>query len=250
MHPPLWADPDLKLELNPQTVSCFYWTFLVCHFTLPFQGTLPFISQELLRQRPTCAVPYHFLQFRRPVNALHHTAIHDIESFYWILLYLSITRDSPGRLKEEPKKEEPLSAPPAATIEAKDIHSTGLRQAVLLIFDHPNKDVIARSKHILLSEDGALETLLSNYLSSYFTPLKDTLIKWRELLYSSYHLYDEVEDGLIHLKTLKILDEALSHGKLGELGSSDPKSTSSASRLKRDSSFEVAEPPDRKKAKV
>ena len=143
------------------------------------QGTIPFISVELLRKR--C---FH-LEKDVPI----HNAVHDMESFFWVLVHHCLTRDgnTGNRRKELSDK------------------SNKLAQFVNDLFSDDPKNYAVRSYCLERTSD--FGTLLG-HIHSYFNSLKDLLAKWRWLLMTAYG-HDGVEYHNIHDCILMILDETI-----------------------------------------
>ncbi|KAH8091799.1 hypothetical protein BXZ70DRAFT_469438 [Cristinia sonorae] len=164
-------------------------------------GTPPFMSYEVL-------VPHHYplsypnlrtdLVDSRPV----HGAIHDIESLYWIFLYICLTRAGPGGKRRVEFDEDP-------TVFDMDDPVTKLHTIVWRLFDNPKHEHIAMNKRNLFVDPASLENFLIPAMHPYFGPLHRLLIDWWSLLRSSYEVYDDIEQGLIHMKVIKLLDNAI-----------------------------------------
>ena len=140
-----------------------------------------------------------------------HSAIHDIESFFWVLLYLALTCDGPGGVRR-PEFDDEVEVYGLSREGSLEYNTARLQDIVLCLFDHPNKDVIATNKLRLFRNPHHMKDRIPKYISPYLRPLEGLLLDWWQLLQDSYKIYDDVEQALIHDKTLMMLDKALEMG--------------------------------------
>ncbi|KIJ51558.1 hypothetical protein M422DRAFT_244721 [Sphaerobolus stellatus SS14] len=147
-------------------------------------GTYPFMSHAIIKQQPD-----------------PHEAIHDIESFWWILVHLAMTRAGPGGLRrlitKPPENEENLM----------------ISQQIYNYFDGP-PGTLGTSKAAVFSVgyEKALRTVENNLLAnfhSYFEPLKGVILKWWKILYSGYEFSTGYERLNIHHHVLTMLKEVM-----------------------------------------
>ncbi|KIJ31993.1 hypothetical protein M422DRAFT_783649 [Sphaerobolus stellatus SS14] len=147
-------------------------------------GTYPFMSHAIIKPQPD-----------------PHEAIHDIESFWWILVHLAMTRAGPGGLRrlitKPPETDEDLI----------------ISQQIYNYFDGP-PGTLSASKAAVFSVgyEKALRTVENNLLAnfhSYFEPLKGIILKWWKILYSGYEFSTGYERLNIHHHVLTMLKEAM-----------------------------------------
>ena len=147
------------------------------------QGTIPFISIKLMWLTPpsTCLTS-------RPI----HDAVHDMESIFWVLLYICLTReankDGIHRHELQPNSAE------------KDKR---LLKLVCDLFDKGK----TQTRIDCLEDPTALEVILKS-VHPYFEHLKPLLSKLRWVLHLA-HKYKGVEHYNIHSVVLAILEDTI-----------------------------------------
>ena len=141
----------------------------------------------------------HFSGFRH--NGVLHDAIHDMESFFWTLLYLCITRSGPGdNRREELDGDLPADSPNAEEV-------AELRRIVFCFFGDET-ETIAMNKAQLFSEPELFEEGLLRHVHPYFEPLKPLLRQWWDLLLLAYE-FEGYEWHGIHTFVIGLLEQAL-----------------------------------------
>ncbi|KAF8518112.1 hypothetical protein BU17DRAFT_48989 [Hysterangium stoloniferum] len=121
-------------------------------------GTVPYMSHEVL------ASGYSGLYVRRTDKTGQlwvHDAVHDMESFLWVIIYLALTRQSPGGSRRQ-------------ELEAGDRRGAVLREVIARFFDYP-PDTLQIEKQRLFTVgvgDQILENDILENFHPYFTPLK------------------------------------------------------------------------------
>ncbi|KAH8091829.1 hypothetical protein BXZ70DRAFT_471969 [Cristinia sonorae] len=180
--PPSWVKSELRSNIGARI------------------GTLPFMSYEVLFSPQQ--YPVKFSNLRTDVVNLQpvHGAIHDLESLFWIFLYLCLTRAGPGGKRRADFDEEPTGECDAVA---------KLHAIVWRLFESPEDHEIAFNKRDLFIHPESLKTLLIPAMHPYFEPLHQLLIDWWGLLRSSYQTYNDIEQGLIHLKVIELLGATL-----------------------------------------
>ncbi|GJJ05840.1 hypothetical protein Clacol_000027 [Clathrus columnatus] len=150
-------------------------------------GTVPFISHQLMGMR---------------ARIVHH-AIHDMESFWWVLINLCLTKESGGGRRREDRPK------PLRTL----IHS---------LFEDTDACIAVEKALYFNREQGSaiFEELLA-WFPEYFEGLKPMLRRWREVLVLGY-TYQAYEYHLVHEYVLAIIDGTLT--KLAKLPEDDPSS--------------------------
>ncbi|KAI0329144.1 hypothetical protein GY45DRAFT_1418167 [Cubamyces sp. BRFM 1775] len=162
-------------------------------------GTPPYISVKILNTKMV-HVPW-----RRNTSipsAVVHDAIHDMESFFWVLLYLCITRAGPGgerrndlicKLDEIPVEQKMQVAP--------------LHDLVHCLFDGDMAKIASHKKDLFEQPQNFEEQVLC-HIHPYFEVLKPTLRRWWNLLVLAY-AFEGYEYHNIHTLVLELLDPAV-----------------------------------------
>ena len=118
-----------------------------------------------------------------------HNAVHDMESLFWVLLYICLTREGDNGHRRPELEHEQESI---------------LAQRVRELFEQGN----AQKKSNCLEAPAEFEKILM-FVHSYFDCLKPLLSNLRWALYIA-HSYDGIEHYNIHSVILALLDETLS----------------------------------------
>ncbi|KAF9000920.1 hypothetical protein BDZ89DRAFT_1147122 [Hymenopellis radicata] len=146
-------------------------------------GTPPYTSGEILsRER------YY------PSPDLFHDAVHDIESFFWVLIHICLTRSGPNaqrRAELDDSKDHPQ-----------------LHLVVYCFFDG-DQDLLAFNKKKLLKTPDDFEKYIIPHFHPYFDELKPFMQEWFSLLVLAYQYVEGYEYHNIHRRVQDILDRAL-----------------------------------------
>ncbi|PFH45156.1 hypothetical protein AMATHDRAFT_44219 [Amanita thiersii Skay4041] len=145
-------------------------------------GTMRYMSwQVLLQQSASVTEPFV------------HEAYHDIESFFWVIVYICITREGPGGNRR---------------IELQDEESN-LSTAVDIAFnsDPENMQELGRTRRDYVVR-GQFNVLMKHFHKD-FDDLRDLIKRWGKLL-AFTSAYSGPDRDLIHHHTLRLLDEAIS----------------------------------------
>ncbi|EIN05074.1 hypothetical protein PUNSTDRAFT_137758 [Punctularia strigosozonata HHB-11173 SS5] len=155
-------------------------------------GTEAFMSGELLLPAPK-------LYEKTSENRTHnHHVIHDVESFFWVFVYLCITRDG-CRGSRRPELGPSLLDP-------KDIP---LRLFVDCLFDtKSHKTLIYTKESILNAPDHFIKSILPE-VHPDLQCLSTLLEGWWRLMALSYLTYDRLTPGIIHDQVLALFDAAI-----------------------------------------
>lgn len=126
-----------------------------------------------------------------------HNAIHDLESFFWVLLYLCHDGPGGGRRGE-------LSSDDLLTAETKPLYA-----AVYCLFDSEDDQVLYDNKQDLFDKPEELRTIILKSIHPYFEPLKDLISRWWATLRFGNITYDDYVAGSIHDRILAVLEDEL-----------------------------------------
>lgn len=125
-----------------------------------------------------------------------------MESFFWILLCICITRSGPGGDRRKELTEDYNAACGLSREQVLE-----LRQVVHCFFDG-GLDIIAWNKKELFERGTEFETHLLPHVHSYFAPLKPVLRQWWDLLLLAYE-FEGYEYHNIHKFVIELLEKAL-----------------------------------------
>lgn len=126
-----------------------------------------------------------------------HSAIHDLESFFWVLLFLCLTRKGPGGERRDELRENP----PADNLAAQKLH-----QMVHCLFDTTNDTVLDHNKRNLFGSPDQLEGYILESFHPYFDPLKPLVVEFWNVIRFGYLTYDDTAPGIIHELVLDLLE--------------------------------------------
>ncbi|KAL1728017.1 hypothetical protein EV714DRAFT_275024 [Schizophyllum commune] len=165
-------------------------------------GTLPFMSPELLGSRPTILVRDSIYTLPEDI---YPDAVHDVEAIFWVLAYFCVTRGGPGG-----QRREELS------MDIDDVQDPARRKALELLqitaaccFDSNSQLFHFRYKGKLhaggLSE---FETQILPCFHSYFAPFKDAMIALFKLFQIAYR-FRGYEYCSIHDRAIEVLEDLL-----------------------------------------
>ena len=157
--------------------------------------------------------------FKRPKGfneKWRHEAINDVESLFWVLIFICLVRKGPGinmlrteLLEDDPKDEE-------------------LQNILHSYFDSDNRPVISQNKkELFIQDDNMDKDILANF-HPYFEPLKNMMDQWLRIMILAYE-HRKFEYYTIHDQIIHIVDQAienLSNSQLNE----DPKTKVEAKR--------------------
>ncbi|KAG6880486.1 hypothetical protein C0995_006516, partial [Termitomyces sp. Mi166 len=153
-------------------------------------GTLPYMSGDVIA-RKTLHIPPGF---KSPPPFVHQ-AIHDVESLFWVLVNLCLTRKGPGA---EMRREELDNDSPS---------HTRLREIVDELFESKNDETLKEAKKSRHEQWELFGDEVVAYFHPYFEPLKPYVLKWWNTLILGYRFRGE-EFYNIHNHILRILKDA------------------------------------------
>ena len=135
-----------------------------------------------------------------PPSKVVHDAIHDMESLFWVLLFLCITRAGPGGERREDFVGELTDFP-----NVRQDQVARLRNVVRNLFDG-DMATIASYKELLFLNPENFETDILCHIHPYFEVLKPALCRWWNLLVLAY-AFEGYEYHNIHSSTWKTSSE-------------------------------------------
>jgi hypothetical protein len=160
------------------------------------KGTPPYTSGEILSGRR---------YFSGHQGTVFHDAVHDIESFFWVLVHICITQQGPGgvlrgELEQRNRENEGYD---------------GLRRVVHFFFDS-NMSTMALNKAEIFTHPDEFEPYVLANFHGYFLPLRDLVREWYHLLILA-HQFHAFEYQNIHDMVLEIIDRALESPLLDDI---------------------------------
>ena len=152
------------------------------------KGTPPYTSGEILSTRR---------YFHGHNDKVFHDAVHDLESFFWVLLHICITRNGPGGVRREELEEKN---------ETNETYN-GLRRVIYYLFDSDMKTMAENKAELFTHSDDFEPYILGNF-HDYFQPLREIVREWFHVLILA-HQFHSYEYYNVHDMVLRILDRGL-----------------------------------------
>ncbi|KAF9031202.1 hypothetical protein BDZ89DRAFT_1111886 [Hymenopellis radicata] len=149
-------------------------------------GTPPYASAEILGR-----VKYGTIS----AEVEYHDAIHDIESFLWIMVNICLTRSGPGGARRDELTGE----------------GTGhemLRKVVYHVFDSDNDTLILNKQHLFATPSAFEQDIVGNF-HPYFHSLKPLIRQWFGLLHLAYAHHELYEYHTLHQRVIAMLEKAV-----------------------------------------
>lgn len=198
-HSPLVGDHGIVSPFIPTTrISSTHQT----------QGTSAFMATEMLIQKPVIRSPSGDREVSSAVDEstspslIPHRPIHDVESFFWLLCWICMSRRGPCT----PRGDLPPETSVMQDTDKKDAEKDKLAlSAVDDLFNCPMRICGVRKRDVLLwvqDYEGDVE----RHLAPYFRPLQACLFSLRRLLYNAYL---SKKDDDIHEQFLEVLESAV-----------------------------------------
>ncbi|KAG6823382.1 hypothetical protein H0H92_010430 [Tricholoma furcatifolium] len=150
-------------------------------------GTLPFMSAEVI-DGESIITPVGY----DSAPMFTHQAIHDMESLFWVLVYLCMTRRGPGMDMRRDELRDP---------------NVDLSRAVDQYFDGDSQ-TLRRRKGGLLKHPELIEEEIIKHFHPYFDGLKPLVRKWWKILNLGYR-YRAKEFYNIHAYLIRTINEAV-----------------------------------------
>ncbi|KAF9008180.1 hypothetical protein BDZ89DRAFT_1079107 [Hymenopellis radicata] len=152
-------------------------------------GTLSYTSGEILSPER------YYYPIQSGESDLFHDAVHDIESVFWVLIHICLTRSGPGVQQREELTEDSQA------------HEQ-LRSVVYRFFD-ADRRVLAFNKRKLFIYRGDFGESIFQSFHPYFDELKPFMREWFSLLVLAYGYVEGYEYHNIHSRVQDILERAL-----------------------------------------
>lgn len=174
------------------------------------------MSGELLS-----ALSYTITTKNRP-EPRAHDVIHDVESFFWVLVYLVITRAG----HEGHRRPELLTNIPSPDEET-------IQNVTYCLFDAADEETLWENKLELFDKSQDFEVHILPTLNPKLDSkdvLKELIVNWWHLLVLTYRTYDLYTPGVIHDQVLALLRTAID--KLAAIpGGSGPRHRQTETKL-------------------
>jgi hypothetical protein len=115
-----------------------------------------------------------------------HNAVHDLEGFFWVLVWLFLSRDGPARRQSELLPDH------------KDPQQESFRTAFTNTFEESDKVLALVKQRLFTTPQHFLESILRN-ISNYCRPLDELLKKFYLALHNAHrhHSFDDLYDNVI-----------------------------------------------------
>ncbi|RDB25922.1 hypothetical protein Hypma_006361 [Hypsizygus marmoreus] len=149
-------------------------------------GTLPYMSSEVLTKKV-----YNKGEWRQ--ESFFHDAVHDADSFGWVLIHICLTRKGPGmNMYRNELLPDSLDMSPEAV---------ALRAIVFKLFD-AGEDIVSKRVE-LLDKPSKMDKEIIPRFHAYFTPLGPMILRWWHTLVLAYTFrafeYFHAQDFLIEI---------------------------------------------------
>ncbi|KAG5650393.1 hypothetical protein H0H81_012394 [Sphagnurus paluster] len=154
-------------------------------------GTLPYMSAEVLSQGTRSI---YCLQGRLPRKPFCHNAVHDVESFLWVLIFLCLTRKGPGM---DMVRDEFLPGSISGRVFL----------CVKQYFDD-KEQALEVSKADLFNYPNEFEDRILALFHPYFDSLKPLVHHWWRILVIAYR-YHADEYYRIHDHIIRLLQDVI-----------------------------------------
>ncbi|KAA1475414.1 hypothetical protein DENSPDRAFT_424375 [Dentipellis sp. KUC8613] len=155
-------------------------------------GTKAFMSYEILSDQP-----YNKFDPDGPAFVVHN-ALHDLESFFWVLLYLCLTRKGPGGARRDDLLDD-------------ENFNKDLYAIVYCLFDADDDAVLNANKKKLFTKFEHMKQIVIPQLHPYFEGLSDLVAEWWTIIWLAHQCDSRhtMVQATIHEQIFAILDKAL-----------------------------------------
>ncbi|KAF5374686.1 hypothetical protein D9615_008969 [Tricholomella constricta] len=163
-------------------------------------ATMPFASPEVLTGAATFIMYY---PIESTPSVVIHSIIHDLESLFWCLTYICVTREGPGGKRRKELRPDYIKKYPDA--------DSSLRRVNYHIFSCEDRIELAQNKIALFRLDEYESHVISKF-HPYFERLKDMMKQWWRILSMAYRnpTFEAANDWIIQAlqHTSKVLHDA------------------------------------------
>ena len=149
------------------------------------------MSVEVLRGEALSSVlylPNGMKSGRRHVY--FHDIVHDMESFFWVMVHTCLTREGPSQPRQPDSREGEVN------------------NILRILFDSEDKNVVANTRARYLKSIQFFETEVIPCFAPYFQPLKELAMKWLWTLQNAYK-FRAIEYHEIHYIVVAMLQEMI-----------------------------------------
>ncbi|KAF8882647.1 hypothetical protein CPB85DRAFT_1442579 [Mucidula mucida] len=150
-------------------------------------GTPPYASAEVLGAAP--------VRYGNDLAVKYQDAIHDIESFLWILVNICMIRSGPGGARRAELTDEGTG-------------STMLRNVVYHVFDSDDATLVVNKRHLFAHPHDFEEDVVGNF-HPYFHHLKPLVCEWFGLLRLAYTHRELYEYHTLHSRVIAMLEKTI-----------------------------------------
>ena len=130
----------------------------------------------------------------KSVGPWFHDAVHDMESLFWVLMFICLTRKGPGANMYRDQLLEQ--------------DNNNLKTLIRGLFDDKEMLVILMNKQAHFFRPDKLESEVMANFDGYFQDLKKMMFQWWRILILAYK-YRKFEYWTIHDQIIDILDRAI-----------------------------------------
>ena len=139
---------------------------------------------------------------------VHHDAVHDIESFFWVLVEILLTLKGPGERRDE-FADDPAGDPEGIPEPGHGDHER-IKHLWTVVWRLFNSDLgcLYKYKRCLFREPEFFETDILQNIHPSFDLLKPLISEWFSLLRIA-HMFRSYEYYTLHHRVLAIFDKVL-----------------------------------------
>lgn len=134
-----------------------------------------------------------------------HDSIHDLESFFWVLVHTCLTRKGPG----PDRRDELVKSDP-------DEDDKKLRHMIHDLFDADDQTLL-KTKHRLFDYPGDLNDKYIRAFHPYFCVLGPLVVDWWNVLRHGYFTLNKLTPGIIHRQVIELIEKTIADHEGGRL---------------------------------
>lgn len=153
-------------------------------------------------------------QSQKPKEQIKHSAVHDLESFFWVLVWLCVTRGGPATRRACLDREASDNSNAGPERDKESVRNPDLDRFLASTFENNSAGTLAEIKRgafreILLADEEATNMWLYELddllISDFFRPLQDLIRSYYRVLQTAYHNRDHRD---LHSKVIKCFEDA------------------------------------------